>query len=137
MLGLILILVNIECYRYNANMARTRTALVDPDVRFFAALADPTRLAIVRELAGADQVCACDFTTCCDVRQPTVSHHLRVLREAGVIESERRGTWIYYRLAPGAADRLKAFAAELAGSGQVIPASALSRSSTSQPTASA
>ena len=83
-------------------MARTRTTLVDPDVRFFAALADPTRLAIVRELAGADQVCACDFTSCCDVRQPTVSHHLRVLREAGVIESERRGTWIYYRLAPGA-----------------------------------
>ena len=79
-------------------MARTRTTLVDPDVRFFAALADPTRLAILRELAGADQVCACDFTSCCDVRQPTVSHHLRVLREAGIIESERRGTWIYYRL---------------------------------------
>ena len=108
-------------------MARPRTTLVDPDVRFFAALADPTRLAIVRELAGADQVCACDFTSCCDVRQPTVSHHLRVLREAGVIESERRGTWIYYRLAPAAADRLRAFASELGGIGQLIPASALSR----------
>jgi len=113
-------------------MARTRTTLVDPDVRFFAALADPTRLAILRELAGADQVCACDFTSCCDVRQPTVSHHLRVLREAGIIESERRGTWIYYRLAPGAADRLKAFGAELEGRGQLIPASALRKPATTQ-----
>ena len=119
------------------DMSRTRTALVDPDVRFFAALGDPTRLAIVRELAGADSVCACDFSTCCDVRQPTVSHHLRVLREAGVIESERRGTSIYYRLAPGAADRLRAFAGEIAGSGQMIPASSLRRGTTSAPTASA
>jgi ArsR family transcriptional regulator len=116
-------------------MARTRTTLVDPDVRFFAALADPTRLAILRELAGADQVCACDFTSCCDVRQPTVSHHLRVLREAGIIESERRGTWIYYRLTPGAADRLKAFSAELEGRGQLIPASSLRKPPTTQPTA--
>ena len=118
-------------------MARTRTTLIDPDARFFAALADPTRLAIIRELAGADQVCACDFTSCCDVRQPTVSHHLRVLREAGIIESERRGTWIYYRLAPAAADRLRAFASEMAGSGQVIPVSALRKGATSAPSASA
>ena len=118
-------------------MSRTRTALVDPDVRFFAALGDPTRLAIVRELAGADSVCACDFSTCCDVRQPTVSHHLRVLREAGVIESERRGTSIYYRLAPGAADRLRAFASEIEGHAQMIPASSLRRGTTSAPTASA
>ena len=111
-------------------MARSRTTLVDPDVRFFAALGDPTRLAIVRELAGADQVCACDFTSCCDVRQPTVSHHLRVLREAGLITGDRRGTWIYYRLAPGASDRLRSFAAELSGSGQLIPVSALARTST-------
>jgi ArsR family transcriptional regulator len=106
-------------------MPRTATTLVDPDVRFFAALADPTRLAIVRELAGADQVCACDFTTCCDVRQPTVSHHLRILREAGIIEGERRGTSIFYRLTPGAAARLRGFAGELEGAGQMIPVSAL------------
>ena len=102
-------------------MARTRTALVDPDVRFFAALADPTRLAIVRELAGADQVCACDFTSCCDVRQPTVSHHLKVLREAGIIDSERRGTWIYYRLRPEAVERLRTFANAFAP-GAALPA---------------
>lgn len=108
-------------------MARSKTALVDPDVRFFAALADPTRLAIVRELAGAPEVCACDFTSCCDVRQPTVSHHLRVLREAGIIESERRGTWIFYRLAPGAMDRLAGLARELSGGPRLIPVGALRR----------
>jgi DNA-binding transcriptional ArsR family regulator len=109
-------------------MARTRkTQLIDPDVRLFAALADPTRLAIVRELVGAPEVCACDFTSCCDVRQPTVSHHLKVLREAGLIESERRGSWIYYRLAAGAGERLGTLAAELSGGPQLIPASSLVR----------
>lgn len=108
-------------------MARSKTTLIDPDVRLFQALADPTRLAIVRELAGAPEVCACDFASCCDVRQPTVSHHLKVLREAGVVESERRGTWIYYRLAPAAAERLRAIAVELSGTPQLIPVSALRR----------
>jgi ArsR family transcriptional regulator len=126
-LGQILILVNIDIRRYHAGMARSKTTLLDPDVRLFQALADPTRLAIVRELAGAPEVCACDFTTCCDVRQPTVSHHLRVLREAGVVETERRGTWIYYRLAPAAADRLRALASELSSTPQLIPVSALRR----------
>jgi ArsR family transcriptional regulator, arsenate/arsenite/antimonite-responsive transcriptional repressor len=109
-------------------MARTKTTPTDPDLRLFQALADPTRLAILRELAGSPEVCACDFTMCCDVRQPTVSHHLRVLREAGIVESERRGTWIYYRLAPALADRLRALASELSGGPNLIPASALRRS---------
>ena len=99
--------------------------LVDPDVRLLHALADPTRLAIVRELAGATSVCACDFTDCCGVSQPTVSHHLRILREAGVVESERRGTWIYYRLVPTVAERLRSLAGELAGAGPLIPVEAL------------
>jgi ArsR family transcriptional regulator len=71
-------------------MARPRTTTLDPDIRLLAALADPTRLAIVRQLAAEAETCACDFTSCCDVGQPTVSHHLRVLREAGVVTSERR-----------------------------------------------
>jgi DNA-binding transcriptional ArsR family regulator len=108
-------------------MARTKSTLVDPDVRLLQALADPTRLAIVRELAGAAEMCACDLTSCCDVRQPTVSHHLKVLREAGVVESERRGTWIYYRIAPAAAGRLQSLAVELSGAAQLIPVSALRR----------
>lgn len=111
-------------------MARPKTTVIDPDVRLFQALADPTRLAIVRELAGAPEVCACDFSSCCDVRQPTVSHHLKVLREAGVVEADRRGKWIYYRLAPAVADRLRALASDLTGAPQLIPASTLRRPDT-------
>jgi ArsR family transcriptional regulator len=109
-------------------MARTKTTLIDPDVQLLQALGHPTRLAIVRELVGTSQVCACDFTSCCDVGQPTVSHHLRILRDAGVIESERRGTSIFYRLVPAAADRLRELAGEMGGAPQLIPAGALRRS---------
>ena len=94
-------------------MARTKTTDLDPDVRLLAALADPTRLAIIRQLAAETETCACDFTSCCDVGQPTVSHHLRVLREAGLVVSERRGQWIFYRIAPGVAERLGAIARTL------------------------
>jgi ArsR family transcriptional regulator, arsenate/arsenite/antimonite-responsive transcriptional repressor len=86
---------------------------IDPDVRLLQAAADPTRLAILRQLAATPEVCACDFTACCDVSQPTVSHHLRVLREAGWVESERRGSWVWYRLRPEAAARLAQLAAQL------------------------
>jgi ArsR family transcriptional regulator, arsenate/arsenite/antimonite-responsive transcriptional repressor len=72
----------------------------DPDVRFLQALADPVRLSIVRQIATCGEgVCACDFVECCTVSQPTISHHLRVLREAGVVTSERQGTNIVYSLA--------------------------------------
>ena len=105
-------------------MPRTKTTDLDPDTRLLSALADPTRLAIVRQLAAESETCACDFTSCCDVGQPTVSHHLRVLREAGIVTSERRGTWIFYRLDPTAATRLAAIAATLVPGG-LIPASTL------------
>jgi ArsR family transcriptional regulator len=73
----------------------------DRDVRFLQALADPVRLSIVRQIASCnDAVCACDFTECCTVSQPTISHHLKVLRDAGVVTSERQGTNILYALAP-------------------------------------
>jgi DNA-binding transcriptional ArsR family regulator len=101
-----------------------KTTSLDPDVRLLAALADPTRLAIVRQLAADTETCACDFTSCCDVGQPTVSHHLRVLREAGVVTSERRGQWIFYRLSPDVAGRLRAIAGELTAGG-LIPAADL------------
>jgi ArsR family transcriptional regulator, arsenate/arsenite/antimonite-responsive transcriptional repressor len=108
-------------------MTRPNTTLIDPDVQLLQALGHPTRLAIVRELTGGGEVCACDFTSCCDVSQPTVSHHLRILKEAGVVEAERRGTWIYYRIVPSAADRLRALAGELLGQPQVIPVGSLGR----------
>jgi ArsR family transcriptional regulator len=74
----------------------------------FKALGDPVRLRLV-SLIGAHQggeVCVCDLTTAFDLTQPTISHHLRVLREAGIITSERRGTWVYYRLVPTALERM-------------------------------
>lgn len=98
------------------------TRSTDPDVLFLQALADPVRLAIVRELAASPEVCACDFTTVAEVRQPTVSHHLRVLREAGVVTGERRGSWIFYRLAPDAAERLGRIARGLVAGGLVTEA---------------
>ena len=88
----------------------------DPDVELLQAIADPVRLEIVRLLASSQgAVCACDFTDCCSVSQPTVSHHLKVLREAGVVTTERRGTYIYYDLAPDFARRWAGIGASLAG----------------------
>jgi ArsR family transcriptional regulator len=105
------------------------TRSLDPDIRLLAALADPVRLAIVRELAASNEVCACDFTTCCDVRQPTVSHHLKVLKEAGIVESERQGSNIFYRLQPAAAMRLASIAREILP-GNVIPLAEITRRTT-------
>src|ERR687885_739966 len=68
----------------------------------FKALADPTRVAIVNHLAGAPEVCVCVFTEELGLSQPTISHHLRILREAGLVDVERRGTWAHYRLVPEA-----------------------------------
>jgi DNA-binding transcriptional ArsR family regulator len=97
----------------------------DPDVNLLAALADPARLSIVRQLASDGLVCACDFSACDGLSQPTVSHHLRVLREAGLVHGDRSGTWIWYRLDPSVADRLAAIARGLDGPGPARPASAL------------
>ena len=108
-------------------MPRTKTTLIDPDVQLLQALGHPTRLSIVRELIGTSEVCACDFTSCCDVQQPTVSHHLRILKEAGVIGAERRGTSIFYYLLPAAAERLRSLAGELVGASPIIGAESLRR----------
>ena len=73
----------------------------------FKALADPARVAIVNRLAAADEVCVCDLNATLDLAQPTVSHHLRVLREAGLIEiASKRGTFTFYRLVPEAMQQL-------------------------------
>ena len=73
----------------------------------FKALADPTRVAIINCLSAADEVCVCNLTETFDLAQPTVSHHLRILREAGLVTSSRRGTWAYYRLVPEAIAELR------------------------------
>ena len=97
---------------------------IDPDVRLLAATADPTRLAMLRQLSAEGAVCACNFTDCCNIGQPTVSHHLKVLREAGWVESERQGTWIYYRIRPEALERFQAMAGGLRA-GAARPAAVL------------
>ena len=73
----------------------------------FKALADPTRVAIVNCLAAADEVCVCDLNARFELSQPTISHHLKILREAGLVDSTRRGTWAYYRLVPEAIESLR------------------------------
>ena len=70
-------------------------------------LADPARLRIIAMLANTDEVCACDLTAPLGLSQPTVSHHVKVLREAGFVESDRRGKWVYHRLSPGRLEQVR------------------------------
>ena len=76
----------------------------------FKALSDPVRLRLLSLIASFEggEACVCDLTGPFDVSQPTISHHLRVLREAGLIDCERRGTWVYYWVLPDALGRLGA-----------------------------
>ena len=74
----------------------------------FKALGDPVRLRLVSLIAAQPEACVCDLTGAFALSGPTISHHLRVLREAGLVESQRRGTWVYYRVQPGAMARLAA-----------------------------
>lgn len=79
----------------------------------FKALADPVRLRLLSLIAAAPGgTCACDLVGPLARAQPTVSHHLKVLHDAGLVERERRGPWIWYRVRP---DRLEALRGALAG----------------------
>ena len=67
----------------------------------YKALGDPTRVQILHALAAATEpVCVCDFTAAFDLGQPTISHHLAKLREAGIVTSFKRGIWAFYQLDP-------------------------------------
>ncbi|NJP31913.1 ArsR/SmtB family transcription factor [Micromonospora thermarum] len=69
----------------------------------FKALGDPVRLRLMSMIASAEggEACVCDLTPAFDLTGPTISHHLKTLREAGLVDAERRGTWVYYRARPG------------------------------------
>lgn len=85
--------------------------------KVFKALGDPVRvrlLSLIASRAGGE-ICVCDLTPAFDLSQPTISHHLKLLRQAGLIDSERRGTWVYYRLVPETTDRLAAILTRPAG----------------------
>ena len=72
---------------------------VQDEVKLLSALADGTRLQIVTMLARVDEeICVCDITGQFTLGQPTISHHLKVLREAGLVKWEKRGLWVYYSL---------------------------------------
>lgn len=76
----------------------------------FKALGDPVRLRLVSIIASRDggEACVCDLTPAFDLSQPTISHHLKVLREAGLLTCQRRGTWVHYRVVPAALAQLAA-----------------------------
>jgi len=78
--------------------------------RLFKAMGDPVRLRLLSLIAShaGGEACVCDLTDVFDLTGPTISHHLKVLREAGLISGERRGTWVYYRVHPEALGRLSA-----------------------------
>ncbi|MFB9236100.1 ArsR/SmtB family transcription factor [Plantactinospora siamensis] len=89
-------------------MAVEQAAEVAP---MFKALGDPVRLRLMSMIASVPEMCVCDLTPAFELSGPTISHHLRVLREAGLVDSERRGTWVWYRVRPAAFRQLGALLA--------------------------
>lgn len=79
----------------------------------FKALGDPVRLQLMSMIASAPdgEACVCDLTPAFDLSGPTISHHLKTLREAGLVDAERRGTWVYYRARPALMRQLAALLA--------------------------
>jgi ArsR family transcriptional regulator len=100
----------------DVNMARTTTTtdpccasvlaapLPEADAedlaRVFAALGDPVRLRLLSLVADAGEICSCDLLTPLGKSQPTVSHHTKVLADVGLIEGDRRGRWVWWRVVP-------------------------------------
>lgn len=78
--------------------------------RMFKALGDPVRLRLLSLVASHEggEACVCDISDTFDLSQPTISHHLKVLRQAGLLDCERRGTWVYYWVIPAALQQLSA-----------------------------
>ncbi len=74
----------------------------------FKALGDPVRLQLVALIAAGDRVCVCDLTPHFTLSGPTISHHLKVLREAGLVDCERKGTWVHYWIIPDSLASLSA-----------------------------
>lgn len=87
-------------------MSRLDTADATELAARLAALADPVRLQMLSIISSSDtgEVCACDFVGPIEKSQPTVSHHLRVLADAGLVQGDKRGRWVWYRVAPDAID---------------------------------
>ena len=78
--------------------------------RAFAALSDPIRLRMLSAIAAerGEEVCACDLVELSGRSQPTVSHHMKILVDAGLVTREKRGLWVWYRIEPNRLDALRA-----------------------------
>jgi len=93
----------------------TKEVISEPDALSLAsamkALADPARLRLLSMIAAHEngEACVCDLTEPLGLSQPTVSHHLKVLSAAGFLTRTKRGTWAYYRIAPGSLDAVSSF----------------------------
>ena len=117
-----------EVHRYSSGMASRKLLTLDPiaccspvrtDIldeaqaallaNSFAALADPIRLRLLSHIAaaGGDEVCACDLVEPSGRSQPRVSHHMKILVDAGLVAREKRGLWVWYRLIPSRLDALR------------------------------
>ena len=85
----------------------------------FKVLADPARLKLLSVIAASPgrEACVCDVIEPLGLKQPTVSHHLKVLHQAGLVERERRGTWVYYKVVPGPLEVLRSVLAAPAPAG--------------------
>jgi len=104
----------IQCCEVRAIDDRDEGHLLET-TSLFKALGDPTRYEIYRLIAAqSDEICVCNITDNFDVSQPTISHHLKVLREAGLITVARRGVWAYYAAEQSGAERLRAAVSQLA-----------------------
>lgn len=78
--------------------------------KVFKALGDPVRLRLLSMIASRDggEICVCELTPAFELSQPTISHHLKLLRQAGLVDCERRGTWVFYWVVPAALEQLAA-----------------------------
>jgi ArsR family transcriptional regulator, arsenate/arsenite/antimonite-responsive transcriptional repressor len=101
-----------------------------PLARMFKALGDPVRLRLMSLIAShaGGEACVCDISGTFDLSQPTISHHLKVLRSAGILANERRGSWVYYRVIPAALQQLSAVMQ--IGSGTATPSDACTEETT-------
>jgi ArsR family transcriptional regulator len=93
------------------------TRWVDRTSELMKALADPTRLAMMASLWKAQEpICICDFTAGLGLSQPTISHHMAKLKDAGLVDSEKRGIWVYYTLRSDLPSSTRKFLTELIAS---------------------
>jgi ArsR family transcriptional regulator len=94
------------CRRPSSSAPALRPETAAALAPMFKALGDPVRLRLLSLIASTVEICVCDLTGAFEVTGATISHHLRVLREAGMIDGERRGPWVYYRIKQAALDQL-------------------------------